>query len=196
MCRRCGSKHRPTAIRAGKFVMGWLFLLIFAVAPSVWAEDQSASSIGREVKDIFDRCKKGVVKIHGDDEHSELSGSGFFIDPTGTIYTAYSVGGEGTNFSVEFAGKKMRARQLVADLRSGIAMLKVEANSPSLPVGKSAQLTVATPLVMIGYPLDLPETPSFGMVAGFDRKYLDRYLTTTHLRVNLPTQRGEAGAPL
>jgi serine protease Do len=55
---------------------------------------------------------------------------------------------------------------------------------------------VATPVVTIGYPLDLPETPNFGMVAGFDRKYLGRYFSTTHLRVNLPTQRGEAGAPL
>jgi len=108
MSRRCDSKHRLTAVRAGKFAMRWLFLLIFTVAPSVWAEDQSASSVGREVKDIFDRCKKAVVKIHGDDEHSELSGTGFFIDPTGTIYTAYSVGGEGNNFSVEFDGRSCR----------------------------------------------------------------------------------------
>src|SRR2546429_9196553 len=34
------------------------------------------------------------------------------------------------------------------------------------------------------------------MIAGFDQKYLGRYFSTTHLRVNLPTQRGEAGAPL
>jgi S1-C subfamily serine protease len=57
-------------------------------------------------------------------------------------------------------------------------------------------LEVATPVITIGYPLDLPKTPSFGMIAGFDRKYLGRYFSTTHLRVNLPTQRGEAGAPL
>ena len=63
-------------------------------------------------------------------------------------------------------------------------------------MGKSEQLEVATPVVTIGFPLDLPETPSFGMIAGFDRKYLGRYFATTHLRVNLPTQRGEAGAPL
>ncbi|MBV9008078.1 MAG: serine protease [Verrucomicrobia bacterium] len=166
------------------------------MAISARGQDQAADAISREVKDLFDRCAKAVVKIHGVDEHSELSGTGFFIDPTGTIYTAYSVGGEGANFTVEFGGKKMRARQLVADLRSGIAMLKVDADSPALPIGRAEQLGVAAPVVMIGYPLDLPETPSFGMVAGFDRKYLDQYLTTTHLRVNLPAQRGEAGAPL
>src|SRR5437667_9926690 len=34
------------------------------------------------------------------------------------------------------------------------------------------------------------------MIAGFDRKYLGRFFSTSHLRVNLPTQRGEAGGPL
>ena len=84
----------------------------------------------------------------------------------------------------------------MADLRSGIALLKVDAATPFLPIGKSAELGLATPVVAIGYPLDLPESPSFGMIAGFDRKYLGRYFSTTHLRINLPTQRGEAGAPL
>jgi S1-C subfamily serine protease len=173
-----------------------LAFLILAFALTARAQEQSTATISREVKEIFDRCARAVVKIHAIDEHSELSGTGFFIDPTGTIYTAYSVGGEATNFSVEFGGKKLPARQLIADLRSGIAMLKVDIASPALPIGKSEQVAVATPLVMIGYPLDLPETPSFGLVAGFDRKYLDRYLTTTHLRANLATQRGEAGSPL
>jgi serine protease Do len=195
MSRRCASDRR-VAIFARKIVVRSFLFLIFALAFSARAQEQPADTISRQVKEIFDRCAKAVVKIHGVDEHCELSGTGFFIDPTGTIYTSYSVGGEGTNFTVEFGGKKMRARQLVGDLRSGIAMLKIETASPALPVGRSEQLEVATPLVMIGYPLDLPETPSFGLVGGFDRKYLDRYLTTTHLRVNLPTQRGEAGAPL
>jgi S1-C subfamily serine protease len=74
--------------------------------------------------------------------------------------------------------------------------LKIDAVTPALPIGKSEELQVATPVVAIGYPLDLPKTPNFGMVAGFDQKYLGRYFSTTHVRLNLPTQRGEAGAPL
>ena len=130
------------------------------------------------------------------DDHSDIFGTGFFVDPTGTLYTSYTVGGEAGSFSIEFEGKRYPARQIVADVRSGVAMLKIEATTPALPIGKAEQLEVATPVVAIGYPLDLPETPSFGMIAGFDRKYLGRYFSTTHLRVNLPTQRGEAGAPL
>src|SRR5205809_6395822 len=171
-------------------------LSLIAPIPLVCAQEQSATAVSREVKDIFDRAAKAVVKIHGVDEHSEISGTGFFIDPTGTLYTAYTVGGEAGNFTIEFNGKKYPARQVLADIRSGTAMLKVEVASPALPIGKSEGLEVATPVVAVGYPLDLPETPNFGMVAGFDRKYLGRYFSTTHLRVNLPTQRGEAGAPL
>jgi serine protease Do len=160
------------------------------------AQAESATALSQQVKDIFKRAGKAVVKIHGIDEHSEICGTGFFIDPTGTLYTAYTVGGEAGNFTIEFGGKRYPARQLLADIRSGTAMLKVDETTPALPIGKSEELEVATPVVAVGYPLDLPETPNFGMIAGFDRKYLGRYFSTTHLRVNLPTQRGEAGAPL
>jgi len=176
--------------------LGMTTLLLFSTVGLVSAQEQSATSISQEVKDIFARCARAVVKIHGVDEHSELCGTGFFVDPTGMLYTSYTVGGEASNFSVDYDGKNYAARQVLADIRSGIAMLKVDLATPALPIGKSEQLEIATPVVTIGYPLDLPETPSFGMIAGFDRKYLGRYFSTTHLRVNLPTQRGEAGAPL
>lgn len=160
------------------------------------AQAKSATAASGQVKDVFARAAKAVVKIHGVDEHSEICGTGFFIDPTGTLYTAYTVGGEAGNFTIEFGGKKYPARQLLADIRSGTAMLKIDEATPALPIGKSEQMEVATPVVSIGFPLDLPETPNFGMVAGFDRKYLGRYFSTTHMRLNLPSQRGEAGAPL
>src|SRR6266481_1371724 len=181
-----GSKHSVIALA-----------LIFCSGGSLlFAQEQPATAISHQVKEIFERCAKAVVKIHGIDEHSEICGTGFFIDPTGTLYTAYTVGGEAGNFTIEFEGKKYPARQLLADIRSGTAMLKVDETTPTLPIGKSEELEVATPVLAIGYPLDLPKTPNFGMVAGFDRKYLGRYFSTTHLRLNLPTQRGEAGAPL
>ena len=172
--------------------LGLSFLAAISV---VYAQEQSATAISH-VKEVFERAAKAVVKIHGVDEHCEISGTGFFIDPTGTLYTAYTVGGEAGNFTIDFNGKRYPARQVLADIRSGMAILKTDVATPALPIGKSEELEVATPVVAIGYPLDLPETPNFGMIAGFDRKYLGRYFSTTHLRVNLPTQRGEAGAPL
>src|ERR1700745_118461 len=173
------------------------FVLIFCSGVGLlFAQDQSATSISHQVRDIFDRAAKAVVKIYGIDEHSPICGTGFFVDPTGTLAAAYTGGGEAGNFTVEFNGKKYPARQLVADIRSGTAILKVDETTPALPIGKSEELEVATPVISIGYPLDLPKTQKFGMIAGFDRKCLGRYFSTIHLRVNAPTQRGEAGAPL
>ena len=124
----------------------------FAALASVCAQTpESPSTISREVKDVFDRCAKAIVKIEATDQHGELSGTGFFVDPMGTLYTAYSVGGEAENINVEFKGKKYPARQLMADPRSGVALLKVDLASPSLPIGNSDQLEIATPVVAIGY---------------------------------------------
>ena len=173
-----------------------LALGFFASAGLLRGQNQSATTISREVKDVFERASKAVVKIQARDEHGELSGTGFFVDPMGTLYTAYSVGGEAENFKVEFGGRTYAARQLLADVRSGVAMLKVDLATPALPIGKSDELEIATPVVAIGFPLDLQKTPSFGMIAGFDRKCFGGYFPTKHLRVNLPPQRGEGGAPL
>src|SRR5213596_982004 len=182
-----GSKRRAIVASAVVFCLGAGLLV---------AQEQSATAISHQVRELFEQAAKAVVKIHGVDEHSEICGTGFFVDPTGTLYTAYTVGGEAGNFTVEFGGKKYSARQLVADIRSGTAILKVDETTPALPIGKSEELELATPVISIGYPLDLPKTPNFGMIAGFDRKCLGRYFSTIHLRVNAPTQRGEAGAPL
>ncbi len=182
------------------FASAFLISLAAAMAQTGDAPDKATApstvTVSREVKDIFDRARRAVVKVHAQDEHSDIYGTGFFIDPTGTLYTSTSVVGDAGNFSIDYKGKQYSARLVVADARSGIALLKVDVVSPALPIGKANELEVATPVVTIGYPLDLPETPGFGMIAGFDHKYMGRYLSTRHLRVNLPTQRGEAGAPL
>src|SRR3954468_8766874 len=183
-----GSKRRAIVAFAVVFCSG---------AGLLFAQDQSATAtISHQVRELFERTAKAVVKIHGVDKHSEICGTGFFVDPTGTLYTAYTVGGDAGNFTVEFGGRKYPARQLVADIRSGTAILKVDETTPALPIGKSDELEMAAPVISIGYPLDLPKTPNLGWIAGFDRKCLGRYFSTIHLRVNGPTQRGEAGAPL
>ena len=44
-----------------------------------------------------------------------LSGTGFFIDPAGTLYTAFSVGAETENFTVEWTARPPGARQMMTD---------------------------------------------------------------------------------
>src|SRR5712691_11814204 len=119
---------RPSLFFGRREIFAGLLAVVSLIAPAALrGQDDTAGAISREVKALFERCGKAVVKIHAVDEHSELSGTGFFVDPTGTLYTSYSVGGDAENFTIEFKGKKYPARQLLADLRSGIAFLKVDA---------------------------------------------------------------------
>ena len=45
------------------------------------------------LKTIFAKCKDAVVRIEATDLYGPHEGTGFFIDPAGTIYTHYSVAG-------------------------------------------------------------------------------------------------------
>ncbi|MGC1479722.1 MAG: trypsin-like peptidase domain-containing protein [Chthoniobacterales bacterium] len=155
-----------------------------------------ADSISDRVQNLFRLHKDAVVRVEGADRHGRLEGTGFYADPSGTIYTLAVAIGDGENITVHQGVRKFPARLLITDPRTGIAIIKVDANTPFLPIGDSAEVELATPVVSIGYPMGLPETPNFGVVAGFDREYLNRYFRTTHIRANLPVQRGVGGAPV
>ncbi|MEA3188477.1 MAG: serine protease Do [Chthoniobacter sp.] len=170
-------------------------LALFFLCAAARAESDS-DALTRQVRALFDRCQKAVVKVEATDEHGQISGSGFFVDPNGTLYTSYSVGGQSRDIVVSHGDTKYPATRLVADPRSGIAILKVDAQTPFLPAGKSKELSEASMVMTIGYPMDMAITPNFGCVGGWNMKYLGRYFFTAHIRANVPVQRGEGGAPL
>ncbi len=179
--------------------MKWAAVAAVALAPlcAEEAPKSVAENLAGEVHAVFERVRGAVVHIDATDEHGQLNGTGFFVDPSGTLFTSYTIGGESADISVRFGDQKYPARRLVADPRSGVAVLKVDAeNTPFISIGESRELAVGAPVMVVGYPMDLPLSPSFGCVSGFDIKYLDRYFSTRHVRANVPVQRGQGGAPL
>lgn len=157
---------------------------------------QVLDAIQHQVLDLFERCRDAIVRIEGADSDGKLSGTGFFIDPNGTLYTSYSVGGDTHDLVVLIGEARHPAKRIAADARTGIAILQIDAQTPFLTFGKSRDLRIASPVLAIGYPMDLPITPSFGIVGGFDIRYLARCFATAHIRANVPVQRGQGGAPL
>ena len=155
-------------------------------------------AIEEEVSNLFAKCKGAVVRIEATDPLERRGGTGFFIDPSGTIYTSYTVAGRSWNLTVEYGDKKYPARCLLADPRSGVMILKIDADArtPFLPLGRSDELRANSPVVAIGYPMDAPAAPTFGLVAGFDQKCPGGFLTVTHVRANMPVRPGQAGAPV
>jgi serine protease Do len=157
-----------------------------------------AEALAREMREVMLKNGDAVCRIEADDEHGRLRGTGFFIDADGTLLTSYSIGGASQDIVVAVGEQRYPATRLVADARAGIAVLKIVAERPVrfLKFGKSADLAVASPVVTLGYPLDLPLSPSLGFVAGIELGCNDRFFATRHIRANIPVQRGQGGSPV
>src|SRR6187402_2574311 len=150
-------RTRHLALAIGGFLLGGS--LAFS------AEEDAGKlldTIQQQVQGVYDKNGPAVVRIEATDIHGRLAGTGFFIDPNGTLYTSYSVGGESEDIVVHFRGERHPATRLISDLRSGIALLKIEAQTPFLTFGKTSDLTLASPVIALGYPMEKPLTPAFG----------------------------------
>jgi len=154
-------------------------------------------SITQEVQQVFERSAPAVVKIRAQSGAAPLAGTGFFIDKNGTLLTSYAVVRESDRVWIEFNNQKLEAKVLGRDPRSGMALLKVDrANTPFLSFGNSDDLRMASGLISVAYPFNLPAAPSFGFVTGFDVQYLNRFFATTHVRANVPVSPGQIGGPI
>lgn len=153
--------------------------------------------IAAEVNGVYEQAVPTVVRLRATDGAEQLAGTGFFIDGQGTILTAYAVVGQAESVSVDVNGRSFTAKILGRDPRSGIAIIKIPATqTPHLAFGEGMRLRPASAVVSVAFPYDLKAEPTFGLVAGFDVKYLTRFFATTHLRVNLPIKPGQIGGPL
>jgi serine protease Do len=152
------------------------------------------------VHSLLDRYREAVVPVEAVDKEGPLRGTGFFIDPNGTLLTSFSVGGESRDIQVVRGDRKVSAHRIGGEPRSGIAILKLDevvAPTPFVPLAReSSVLAVAAPVVTLGYPVDRPMGSSLGQVAGFNLKYQDRYFAVQHIRASIAVHRGEGGAPL
>ncbi|MDR1304723.1 MAG: S1C family serine protease [Verrucomicrobiales bacterium] len=173
--------------------------LVFTVAGHAADGDKTAvmDSLSGEVQQIFNQTAAAVVKIRAFNLEQTLAGTGFFIDDHGTLLTAYDVVLEATRATIEYRGQQIAARIIGRDLRSGVALLKADLErTPFIPAGNSDHLQIAGGLVGVGYAYNLPVSPSFGIITGFDVRYLNSFFATTHVRCNVTVSPGQIGGPL
>jgi serine protease Do len=181
---------RPPLSREAFFLV-----LTFLAAGSVRAQENLSNQFA-EVRKIFEERRHAVVRIEAFDHHGKIAGTGFFADPSGTIYTLAGIVANADEIFIVQGEKRLPAQLLIADARSGVALIKADCTSPFIPVGSAKELSLADPVMAIGFPMEMDATPTFGILGGFDRKFLGKYFVTTHLRANMPVQAGFSGAPL
>lgn len=178
------------------FLFALSSFVVLGVCGILNAQDRTMDVISGAVRRIFHDHRAAVVQIEGRDAKGVIRGTGFYVDPSGTIYTLASIADGTEEIFVIQNGKRIPAKVLTIDSRSGLAILRGLPVEQFLQVSRSESPSIASPVVMIGYPLDWEASPGFGMVSGFDKRIGDTFFSTTHMRVNLPVLRGQGGSPL
>ncbi len=159
-------------------------------------ESPVAGMIHREIQRLFEQHRQAVVRVRASDTLGIRFGSGFFVDPAGTVYTHAGVVLKADDVVVNFQGRTLPAKVVASDTRTGIALLKTDCTSPFIPLGDSDIVEISSPVLSIGFPGDQDASPAIGLVAGRDFHQNGRQFATSHLRMSMPVQPGYGGAPV
>ncbi|ACD83908.1 Serine protease Do (heat-shock protein) [Methylacidiphilum infernorum V4] len=176
------------------------FFLVLLGVPYAIGSENLFDSIGKEVNRIFESNKSAVVRIRIE-KRGGVDGycSGFFIDPKGIVITASAGQAAEALFYVEYRNQWHLAKTVGVDERSGVVVLQVSDDQkpfPYLKLAKTLDVAPGMPVIGIGFPYNLPSSPSFGLIAGKECEYLNHFFPTTHLRINARINPGQVGGPL
>src|SRR5439155_3101601 len=126
------------------------------------------------------------------------AGSGFIIDPDGSILTNNHVIERAERITVKLAdGRTLRARVVGADPDTDVALIKVDGQT-ALPVarlGDSATLRMGEWVCAIGNPLGYEHSVTVGVVSSLGRKLFDRSLDN-YIQTDAAINFGNSGGPL
>jgi serine protease Do len=126
------------------------------------------------------------------------SGSGFIIDPDGSILTNEHVIAGMERIVVKLSdGRVLRGRVIGADPDTDIALLKVDGQQglPVAPLGDSASLRTGEWVCAIGNPLGYEHTVTVGVVSYIGRKLFDASFDN-YIQTDAAINFGNSGGPL
>jgi len=125
-------------------------------------------------------------------------GSGFIVDPDGTILTNYHVIDGAQKLSVTLSdGKLYDAKVIGSDQKSDIAVIKIDAGYklPAAPLGDSDTLEVGEWVMTIGNPFGLDHTVTSGIVSAKGRN-IGQGPYDNFIQTDASINPGNSGGPL
>ncbi|WP_320109214.1 Do family serine endopeptidase [Mangrovibrevibacter kandeliae] len=149
---------------------------------------------GSPLQDFFDDLSKD-----GDNSRRVQSlGSGFVIDPSGVIVTNNHVIADADEITVNFAdGSQLPAKLLGKDLKTDIAVLKVESAKPlkAVKFGDSDRMRIGDWVMAIGNPFGLGGSVTVGIVSARGRN-INAGPYDNFIQTDAAINRGNSGGPL
>jgi hypothetical protein len=163
-------------------------LLLLAVTGASLRSEFSPAEIAK-------RALPAVVAIRVKTSGGELSGSGFIVDPSGTIVTNLHVIRGAISVAVKLAnGDTYDQVQVKAfDERKDLAVIQIPAfRLPTLALGDSDAVQPGQPVVIVGNPLGILEgSVSTGVVSGV--RSIDGYHV---IQTDATANHGNSGGPM
>jgi serine protease Do len=126
------------------------------------------------------------------------AGSGFIIDPDGSILTNHHVIERAERIIVKLSdGRTFRARTIGTDPDTDVALIKIDAQAglPVAPLGNSSSLRMGEWVCAIGNPLGYEHTVTVGVVSFLGRKLFDMSLDN-YIQTDAAINFGNSGGPL
>ncbi len=123
-------------------------------------------------------------------------GSGFLITEQGHLLTTHLLVARAKSIEVRVGGRRLLAHVLKADPVNDLALLKIEAKTPALPLMTGRQIYLGLPVFTIGLPPQSEKNSGPKFSHGIIRKLSGRTQDTRHVQANLNVQPSHSGAPL
>jgi serine protease Do len=138
------------------------------------------------------------ITVKQDGSPREARGSGFIIDPNGTIVTNNHVAAAGNEYTVTLQdGTDLKAKCIGRDPRTDLAVLKVSTGHPlpSLKLGNSNNVKPGEWVIAVGNPFGLGGTVTAGIVSALGRD-IGEGPYDQFLQVDAAINQGNSGGPL
>ena len=148
--------------------------------------------------DLFDAPFDSVQPKRDGDPTRRGEGTGFIIDPDGSILTNHHVIDRAERITVKLSdGRSLKAHVIGSDPDTDIALIKVDGQTglPVAPLGDSSTLRAGEWVVAIGNPLGYEHSVTVGVVSYLGRKLFDASLDN-YIQTDAAINFGNSGGPL
>jgi S1-C subfamily serine protease len=192
-----------------------LLPFLAAFVASAWAQGV-VQGFEKEIQAVVAKTQDCVVRIKTIVPVTDVNksavvgeglsvGSGFFIDTKGHILTTASVLRGADKAMVYWRDKTYEAQSLGYDIRTNVAVLKIDDTTPCLSLGNPHTLMTGSWSMVVGYPLDGPLCAEYGfvsdpscirgLIATQGSSQTGKLFATSRIRSSVRVYPGQSGSP-
>ncbi len=184
-----------------------IILLPLLLISQVASGNSDLSSFEERLVSLFAENRSAMVRVkavyppeEGSDEDipQVVIGSGFFISREGLILTNASIVFEPLRVWIEHNEIAYSAEVIGMDERSNVAFLRTHTLPEAFNFFHLADRSDLPPIgsftVRLSMPLEFEASPTFGMVAGYESRFGERFFPCTYIRTTIPSGPGDGGS--